>query len=202
MKAADKSASKDGTQDAIALLTDDHKAVQKLFKQYEKLVEGEADGEEKAALARQICMELNIHAQIEEEIFYPAVREGIEEEDLLDEAEVEHASAKELIAQLSAMAPEDELYDAKVTVLGEYVNHHIKEEQDEMFPQVKKAKIDTDSLGSELLERKQQLQAELGVSEETEQAEDDEVERQETGARSKTAARNSKARTAKTARSR
>jgi hemerythrin superfamily protein len=203
MKVADNnSATKDRTQDAIALLTEDHKAVQKLFKQYEKLVEDEADGEQKATLAQQICMELSIHAQIEEEIFYPAVREAIEEEDLLDEAEVEHASAKDLIAQLSAMTPEDDLYDAKVKVLGEYVNHHVKEEQDEMFPQVKKAKVDTGSLGSELLERKQALQAELGMSEGTEEGEDDEAEPQKTGARSKTATRNSKSGTAKAARSR
>ena len=203
MKATSKSTNNDKAQDAIALLTDDHKTVQKLFKEYEKLTEGDADDEEKAALAKQICMELTIHAQIEEEIFYPAAREAIEETDLLDEAEVEHASAKDLIAQLSTMAPEDELYDAKVTVLGEYVNHHVKEEQDEMFPQVKKAKLDTASLGAELLERKQQLQAEMGVSEEAEEVEDDEAESQASGSRSKPDTRNSsKARTVKTARGR
>jgi len=130
MKAASKSTTTDNAQDAIVLLTDDHKTVQKLFKDYEKLTKNDADDDEKAALATQICMELTIHAQIEEEIFYPAVREAIEETDLLDEAEVEHAGAKDLIAQIGAMTPGEELYDAKVTVLGEYVNHHIKEEQD------------------------------------------------------------------------
>jgi len=193
MKAAvDKSPAKTNAQDAIALLTDDHKTVQKLFKDYEKLVQNDGDEAEKAALAKQICTELVIHAQIEEEIFYPAVREAIEETDLLDEAEVEHASAKDLIAQLSTMAPGDELYDAKVTVLGEYVNHHISEEQDEMFPQAKKAELDTASLGAELLERKQELQAEIGVG-----ADDDVESAEEAGETQAVAARKSAARSTK-----
>jgi len=193
MKAAvDKSPAKTNAQDAIALLTDDHKTVQKLFKDYDKLVQNDGDEAEKAALAKQICTELVIHAQIEEEIFYPAVREAIEETDLLDEAEVEHASAKDLIAQLSTMAPGDELYDAKVTVLGEYVNHHISEEQDEMFPQAKKAELDTASLGAELLERKQELQAEIGVG-----ADDDVESAEEAGETQAVAARKSAARSTK-----
>jgi hemerythrin HHE cation binding domain-containing protein len=193
MKAAlDKSPTKAQAQDAVALLTDDHKTVQKLFKDYEKLVQNDGDDEEKAALAKQICTELVIHAQIEEEIFYPAVREAIDDTDLLDEAEVEHASAKELIAQLSTMAPGDELYDAKVTVLGEYVNHHISEEQDEMFPQAKKAELDTASLGAELLERKQELQAEIGVG-----ADDDDESAEEAAETQAVAARKSAARSTK-----
>jgi len=196
MKAAGKTAIADNGQDAITLLTDDHKAVQKLFKEYEKLTQNDADEEEKAALAKQICMELAVHTQIEEEIFYPAVRDAIEETDLLDEAEVEHASAKDLIAQLGAMAPGEELYDAKVTVLGEYVNHHITEEQDEMFPKVKKGKLDTAALGAELLERKQELQAELGMGEETDESETEEEATVAAGGR-KPASRTSKARAAK-----
>jgi hemerythrin superfamily protein len=196
MKAAGKNASTDSAQDALVLLTEDHKTVQKLFKEYEKLTENDADEEEKAALAKQICMELAVHAQIEEEIFYPAVRDAIEETDLLDEAEVEHASAKDLIAQLGAMAPGEELYDAKVTVLGEYVNHHVKEEQDEMFPKVKKAKLDTAALGAELLQRKQELQAVLGAGEDTEESEDEEEATVTAGGR-KPASRTSKARAAK-----
>jgi len=198
MKAAvDKSPAKTNAQDAIALLTDDHKTVQKLFKDYEKLVQNDGDEAEKAALAKQICTELVIHAQIEEEIFYPAVREAIEETDLLDEAEVEHASAKDLIAQLSTMAPGDELYDAKVTVLGEYVNHHISEEQDEMFPQAKKAELDTASLGAELLERKQELQAEIGVgADDDDESAEEAAETQAVAAR-KSAARSTKARAQK-----
>jgi hemerythrin superfamily protein len=150
-----------GAQDAIMLLTDDHKTVEKLFKDYDKLKEADGSSEDRATLAKQICAALVIHAQIEEEIFYPAAREAIEDGDVMDEAEVEHAGAKELITQLGDMSPEDELYDAKVTVLGEYIRHHVKEEQDEMFPKVKKAKVDTVSLGAELLQRKQELQAEM-----------------------------------------
>ena len=101
MKAASQRTTTDSAQDAIALLTGDHKTVQKLFKDYEELTQNDAEEEEKAALAQQICMELTVHAQIEEEIFYPAVRDAIEETDLLDEAEVEHAGAKDLIAQMT-----------------------------------------------------------------------------------------------------
>jgi len=198
MKAASKRTTTDSAQDALALLTDDHKTVQKLFKDYEKLTQNDGEEEEKAALAQQICTELTVHAQIEEEIFYPAVRDAIEETELLNEAEVEHAGAKDLIAQIGAMAPGEELYDAKVTVLGEYVNHHIKEEQDEMFPKVKKAKLDTAALGAELLERKQELQAELGIGE-AEEGEEEERDEEEavTAGRRKPASRTSKARAAK-----
>lgn len=150
------------TQDAIDLLTDDHKKVQKLFKEFEKLKDN-GDSEEKLELVRQVCQELTIHTQIEEEIFYPAARAALSAQDLLDEAEVEHASAKELIAQLEAMEGDEPLYDAKFTVLGEYVNHHIKEEEGELFPQVKKTKIDTVQLGGRLQERKTQLQSEQGT---------------------------------------
>jgi hemerythrin superfamily protein len=149
--------------DAIDLLIEDHKAVQKQFKDFEKLKQEDGDDEAKGRIVKQVCTELTIHAQIEEEIFYPAVREAIGDDDLMDEAEVEHMGAKDAIAQLESMDPGDELYDAKFTVLGEYVAHHIKEEQDEMFPKVKKAKVDTAALGVELLQRKQDLQAEMGI---------------------------------------
>jgi hypothetical protein len=137
----------------------------------------------KAQIVRRTCMELTIHAQVEEEIFYPAVREAIEDEDLLDEAEVEHASAKELIAQLENMQPGDELFDAKFTVLGEYINHHVKEEQDEMFPKVKKAKVDTQSLGEQIAQRKQELMSEMGM-----ESEEDEQQAEEAPARKRRAA--------------
>ena len=149
--------------DAIAILTADHKKVQQLFKQFEKIKEEDGAEEEMAELANQICMELTVHTQIEEEVFYPACREAIEEGDLLDEAEVEHASAKDLIAQIESMQPGDELFAAKVTVLGEYVNHHIEEEEEEMFPKVKKAKVDTEALGQEMMELKEELQSEIGL---------------------------------------
>ncbi len=98
-------------------------------------------------LAEQICQMLTVHATAEEEIFYPAVRAADVDEDLLDEAEVEHASAKDLIAQIQSMSPEDDLYDAKVTVLGEYINHHVEEEEGEMFPKARRAKVDLVGLG-------------------------------------------------------
>ncbi|UUX95502.1 hemerythrin domain-containing protein [Aquabacterium sp. J223] len=151
------------TQDAVALLIEDHRTVQKLFKQFEKLCESDGSEEEKEALALQICSELTVHAQIEEEIFYPAAREVMDEDDLLNEAEVEHASAKDLIAQIEEMEPTEELYDAKVTVLGEYVNHHVEEEESELFKQVKKTELDLEALGQELSQRKMELMSELGL---------------------------------------
>jgi hemerythrin superfamily protein len=146
--------------DATALLERDHAEVKKLFKQYEKLADAEAEGGERQALAEQICMMLTVHATIEEEIFYPAAREAEVDADLLDEAEVEHASAKALIAQIEAMGPDAELYDAKVTVLGEYINHHVQEEEGEMFPKCRRAKMDLAGLATALAERKAELMAE------------------------------------------
>jgi hypothetical protein len=131
--------------DAIALLTEDHKKVQKLFKDFDKLKE--EDAEEKEQIVRRACMELTIHAQVEEEIFYPAARQAIAEEDLLNEAEVEHATAKELIAQLENMQPSDELFDAKFIVLGEYINHHVGRKA--RCSQGQKAKVDMQSLGAD-----------------------------------------------------
>ena len=150
-------------QDAIALLTEDHKAVKKIFKEFEKLKQNGGDDEEKSELVKRACQELTIHAQIEEEIFYPAVRDAIEDDDLMDEAEVEHASAKDLIAQLESMEPDNDLYDARFKVLGEYIDHHVKEEQDEMFPKAKKAKLDLIALGEDLAQRKNELRAELQI---------------------------------------
>jgi hemerythrin superfamily protein len=152
--------SKQQGSDATALLTEDHNKVKQLFKQYEELKE-EGNSEEKAALAAEICLELTVHAQVEEEIFYPAVRQSIDDNDLMNEAEVEHASAKDLIAQIGEMDPEDDMLDAKVKVLGEYVNHHVQEEEKEMFPKARKAKVDLETLGDELQARKEELLAEM-----------------------------------------
>lgn len=147
--------------DAIKLLTADHKEVHALFQQYQKLCDADATGEERQPLAEQICLLLTVHATIEEEIFYPKAREARVDSGLLDEAEVEHASAKDLIAQIRGMTPEDALYDAKVTVLGEYIDHHVEEEQGEMFPKCRKARMDLKSIGTELATRKSQLMAEM-----------------------------------------
>lgn len=141
-------------RDAIALLRSDHQLVQGLFDQFEKARGDERKGE----LAERICRELTVHARIEEEIFYPAAREVLRDEDLLDEAEVEHASAKDLIAQIEASRPGAKLFDAKVTVLGEFIKHHVKEEHNEMFPKLRKTKLDLKALGERLQARKMALQ--------------------------------------------
>ncbi len=149
--------------DAIEMLTADHRKVEILFKEYDQLVEAEGSYNEKEALAATICAELSVHAQVEEEIFYPAARDILDEEDLVDEAVVEHATAKDLITQLADMSPDDDLYDAKVKVLSELIEHHVEEEEDEMFPKLKKAKLDTASLGLQMQERKIELIEELGI---------------------------------------
>jgi hemerythrin superfamily protein len=151
--------------DAIALLTADHKAVKALFKQFEDLKEQEDANEHKARLVEQICNELTVHAQIEEELFYPAVRGAIDDDALMDEADIEHASAKEIIAQLEGMEPGDDHYDARVTVLGEYVDHHVKEEESEIFVKARKADVNTVALGEQIAERKEELKSELGIEE-------------------------------------
>ncbi|MEC5161486.1 hemerythrin superfamily protein [Janthinobacterium sp. CG_23.3] len=144
-------------RDAIAVLTQDHEHVKALFEQYEAL--SDRSPAKKKKLAHEICLELTRHATAEEEIFYPAVREANgDNEDLIDEATVEHASAKELIAQILAMEPADELYDAKVKVLSEQIEHHVKEEEGEMFPKAKKAKLDLAALGQAIEARKEEVE--------------------------------------------
>ncbi|MGM9480248.1 hemerythrin domain-containing protein [Roseateles sp. NT4] len=149
--------------DAIELLMTDHREVKALFKEYDKLVKAEADAGEKQVVAAQICVMLTAHATAEEELFYPRAREVLgEDEDLVDEADVEHASAKELIAQIEAGSPDDPLYDAKVKVLGEYIDHHVKEEEGEMFPKVRKSDLDLDAIGEEIAARKAELMGQAG----------------------------------------
>lgn len=142
-------------KDAVALLKEDHRSVEDLFAQFEK---ASGDGR-KQKLAEQICLELSVHAKIEEEIFYPAC-EGKVEEDLLKEAYVEHDGAKLLIAEILAGEPSDEFYDSKVTVLQEQIEHHVEEEEKRMeglFSQARKAGLDMDALGKQLATRKEQL---------------------------------------------
>jgi hemerythrin-like domain-containing protein len=158
-KSASKPAKSSASPDAVTLLMDDHKAVKKLFKEFEKLAKAD-DTDGKVEVANQICEELTIHAMIEEEIFYPAARAAIDDEDMLNEAEVEHASAKDLIAQIREMEGDDPMYDATVKVLSEYINHHVEEEEKEMFPKAKKAKMDLEGIGVQLMERKEELSAE------------------------------------------
>ncbi len=144
--------------DALKLLKQDHTNVKAMFKEFEELGERAFAGKKK--LADRICLELTRHAAIEEEIFYPALREASREsEDQLDEASVEHASVKALVSQISEMDSHDELYDAKVKVLGEYVNHHVKEEEGELFPRAREAGLDLAALGREMEARKEEVDA-------------------------------------------
>ena len=148
--------------DAVALLKQDHRNVEDLFAKFEK-----AGGEgQKQKIAEQICLELSVHAAIEEEIFYPAC-EGKVEDDLLKEAYVEHDGAKLLITEILGGEPSDEFYDSKVKVLQEQIEHHVEEEEKRMeglFSQARKAGLDMDALGSELAARKQELTAEYQAS--------------------------------------
>jgi hemerythrin-like domain-containing protein len=157
-----KSHEKSSEMDAIELLMQDHKKVQKVFKDFEKSKDEMDDGE-KGDMVRRCCIELKIHTRLEEEIFYPAARDAIEDEEIVDEAEVEHASAKQLIDELEQMEPGEDLYDARFTVLGEYVNHHIKEEEHSLFPEAKKAKLDLEEIGRRMTQMKEKLQAEMGA---------------------------------------
>jgi len=146
------------SNDAVSMLTSEHREVADLFEQYEALGDRAKAG--KKRLADQICTALTLHAMVEEEIFYPAVREaGKEAEEMVDEAVVEHASAKDLIAQIQEMDPEDELYDAKVKVLSEQIEHHVQEEEKDMFPLARKGKLDLEALGAEMAMRKEELAA-------------------------------------------
>jgi hemerythrin-like domain-containing protein len=149
--------------DAIALLKQDHRAVEALFEAFE-----DADADEQGQLAERVCQLLTVHAQIEEELLYPAAKEALEDEEdaeLVDEAEVEHATAKDLIAKIEAMTPDDEPFKATVKVLSEYIKHHVKEEENELFPKLKKTDLDLKDIGSQLAARKSELMEELGIGE-------------------------------------
>lgn len=147
-------------KDACDLLDADHKAVKKMFKEFDELMSSKARNakQQRLDIARQICKELTVHAQIEEEIFYPALRAVIKDTDLLAEAEVEHQTAKDLIAQIEGATEVTETFDAQVTVLGEYVDHHVKEERNEMFTKARAAKkLDLVAMRDQLEARKAEL---------------------------------------------
>jgi hypothetical protein len=147
--------------DPTALLAADHREVHGLFRKYQDLAAAGAAGAERRPLAEEICTLLTVHAAIEEEIFYPAARAAGVVADVLDEAEVEHASAKDLIAQIRDMDADDELYDAKVKVLGEYVRHHVVEEEDALFSECRASSLDLDAIGARLAARKSELMSEM-----------------------------------------
>jgi hemerythrin superfamily protein len=143
---------------ALEVLEQDHREVEEWFDEYNELKE---DDNRKGALAAKICLALKVHAQIEEEIFYPRARKATKENDLIDEAAVEHSAVKHLIGEIEGMKVDEELYDAKIRVLGEMVKHHIKEEEEELFPELVPAKMDLDAVGKELAKRKEELMAEM-----------------------------------------
>lgn len=164
-----KSSSKSTTQrrssadhDVTKLLEADHQRVKKMFKEFEKCAQ-QGDEAAKVEIAMQICMELKVHTQVEEEIFYPALYEALDEQDLVDEAIVEHATAKELIEQIESMVGSDDLYDAKVKVLSEYIDHHVEEEEKEIFPKARKARMDLEGLGESVIFRKEELMAPMAT---------------------------------------
>ena len=143
-------------QDAVQFLKAEHRQVKKAFEKYQNL--GSRAFASKKKLADEICQDLLLHTQVEEEIFYPAFRQAVKDaKAMADEAKVEHDVAKELINQIQSMESEDELFDAKVKVLSEYINHHVKEEEEEMFPAIRDTGVDVQSLGERMQTRKEEL---------------------------------------------
>jgi hypothetical protein len=147
---------------ALDLLQQDHREVEAYFKQYEE------QGSDKEALALKICLALEVHARIEEEIFYPAARDVIQNRELVTQAMVEHASAKQLIADIESMEAGDELHEAKVKVLAEQIRHHVEEEETELFPEIGEAGLDLEALGQRLAKRKTELFEQLAAGEDVE----------------------------------
>ena len=160
-KAPAKKTSAAARTDAIALLRADHKKVSGLYEQYENT----RSAAKKKSLVATICLELSVHAKVEEEIFYPAVKAALKDKEMVPEAQVEHATLKELIAQVKDKEPDGEMFDAKVKVLSEYVKHHVKEEETEMFPKARKTKLDMKALGAQIATRKAELKASWPLSE-------------------------------------
>lgn len=153
-------APRDTAPDILQLLTAEHREVKAMFQHYHQLAEAGGKGDERMLLASQICVALTLHAQVEEEILYPAARTALAHDgELVDEAYVEHASAKSLVAQIKTMTSDQPLFDAKVKVLGEYIDHHVREEENELFPKLRKSALDLQDMGARMADRKRQLMA-------------------------------------------
>lgn len=156
-----------GDTDALDLLRADHDRVRDLFREFEQLKGSDDDDERKSELVDEICYELTLHTMLEEEIFYPAIRAAIDNSALMDEADIEHAGARELIGQLEVMYPGDDHFDATVTVLGEEVLHHIDKEESDMFAAARDSSIDLSELGEQLAARKEELDEDLSAPPQT-----------------------------------
>jgi hemerythrin-like domain-containing protein len=167
---------------AIELLMSDHRKVEDLFERYESEKEGDEDT--RREIATMICGELTVHAQVEEELFYPWLRENLDDMEMLEEAYVEHAGAKDLIAQIEGAGEVDDAYNAKVKVLGEYIKHHVKEEEQEIFPEIRGEKEALDELGQEMAARQGELKEELGLAGDSEEGEEEESATPARGAKS------------------
>ncbi|HEX2531565.1 MAG TPA: hemerythrin domain-containing protein [Burkholderiaceae bacterium] len=167
-----KPPSQSSSPDALDVLAEDHKKIFKMFAEFQEMKKGSGsrDQDTKQDLVERACAKLTIHRQIEEEIFYPALRVGLDDASILNEAEVEHEMAHWLIAELESMQPDDDLYDAKFTVLSEYVRHHIKEEEEKIFKKAKNSKLDLAQLGDELRSRMEELYGEFGLPEKNAEA--------------------------------
>jgi iron-sulfur cluster repair protein YtfE (RIC family) len=153
--------------DALDLLKADHDRVRDLFREFETLKGVDDEDERKSELVDEICYELTLHTMLEEEIFYPSLRAAIDDSETMDEADVEHAGARELISQLEVMYPGDDHFDATVTVLGEEVIHHIEKEEDLMFEAARASGIDLDDLGGQLAARRDALDDDLSAPPQT-----------------------------------
>jgi hemerythrin superfamily protein len=148
------------SQDALQLLMAEHREVKAMFQQYQKLADAGGKGDERMLLASQICVALTLHTQVEEEILYPAARTVLtRDEDIVDEAYVEHAGAKTLISQIKTMTSDQPMFDARVKVLGEYIDHHVREEENEFFPKLRKTSLDLAAMGEQIAARKHRLMA-------------------------------------------
>jgi hypothetical protein len=151
---------------AVEILKEQHDKVKKAFKEFEKL--DREDTEAQQQLVQTVCEDLKLHTTLEEELFYPAAREALDDEDIMNEAQVEHETAKMLIEQLENMGPDDPNFHATFTVLGEYVMHHVKEEEGEMFPAAKKSDLDLEELGTRMRSRMEELMGAVAEEEEEE----------------------------------
>ncbi|OGB27025.1 MAG: hypothetical protein A3I66_22350 [Burkholderiales bacterium RIFCSPLOWO2_02_FULL_57_36] len=172
---AAQSSSNSSAPDVLDALTEDHRKIVQLFDEFRD-IKDRADDETRQTLVEVACTELVIHAQIEEEFLYPALREAFDDSSLIDEAAVEHVMARQLIGELESMHPDDALYDAKFIVLGEYVKHHIAEEQNKIFPKIRESGMNLEVLGKEILQRRIELRNEFGIPDEGYEEDGDDAE--------------------------